>query len=812
MANQIQIKRSNTTPTPGTTLTTGEQAFSYNSNSLFIGAQSGVGSAALKIGGTKYGYLDNVTTPGVLYANATIVTDANGFVSNVFTQGLAITTSTGSITSPVITSISNFGNSSQIGVNSMGLGSEIATTSAIYNYVHGVAIAASTPAGSNGQFQYNNSGTLAGTSNFVYNNVLGTITTGNSSVYVQLGYLSDILSTQHNHANVNNFIQAIITNDNTGFAASADWVAYNDAGINSNNFIDMGINSSGWSNTQWTINGANDGYLYTGGGNLSIGTNSIGSYVNFFANGALANNEVMRITAGANVGIGNTNPNAKLQVTGTANISGDVAIGGITRFAANLVLGSSGISANGNYGTTGQALLSNGSATYWGASLSTAGSNTQIQFNDSGSLGASAGFTFDKTSNTITVGNSTVNSSINSTTFSGTSNNSTYLGGSSIGNIQGWISSNSSAAYSNAVSTLTTNNTVFTGNNSFGGTNTNFTSNVTMSGTVTIGNNVLVSGHIIPSANVTYDLGNTTNAFRALYIKGTTIYLGSLSLQDNSGSLAVTTTIGGAPAGATFANLTSTTNTVTIGSASYFVANGNFGLGNSAPADKLSVNGTTNLGGSVVITGANIVATSANLSVKDISISGNLTVSGTLTTIDTNNLQVKDSMIKLADQNTVSDILDFGFYGVANTGGTTYYSGLFRDHGSSTATNPTFRLFTSTTEPTTTVSSPSYGTLISYLQSGEGSGGLIANSTVVNITANATLSVALTANSLTLTSALAAIYGGTGQSSYSVGDLLYASGSTALSKLSVPGSVANGQVLQIVNNLPAYGTLDGGSF
>ena len=54
--------------------------------------------------------------------------------------------------------------------------------------------------------------------------------------------------------------------------------------------------------------------------------------------------------------------------------------------------------------------------------------------------------------------------------------------------------------------------------------------------------------------------------------------------------------------------------------------------------------------------------------------------------------------------------------------------------------------------------------------------------------------------------------GGTGQSSYATGDLLYASSTTALSKLAVPGSAANGQVLQITNNLPAYGTLDGGTF
>lgn len=44
-----------------------------------------------------------------------------------------------------------------------------------------------------------------------------------------------------------------------------------------------------------------------------------------------------------------------------------------------------------------------------GGTASTAGSNTQIQFNDDGSLGASANLTFDKISNTLTVTNLVAN-------------------------------------------------------------------------------------------------------------------------------------------------------------------------------------------------------------------------------------------------------------------------------------------------------------------------------------------------------------------------------------------------------------------
>jgi hypothetical protein len=49
--------------------------------------------------------------------------------------------------------------------------------------------------------------------------------------------------------------------------------------------------------------------------------------------------------------------------------------------------------------------------------------------------------------------------------------------------------------------------------------------------------------------------------------------------------------------------LTLQTNTATIGTAAYFVSNGNFGISNNAPADKLSVNGTGYFNGNVTSLG-----------------------------------------------------------------------------------------------------------------------------------------------------------------------------------------------------------------
>jgi len=58
-----------------------------------------------------------------------------------------------------------------------------------------------------------------------------------------------------------------------------------------------------------------------------------------------------------------------------------------------------------------------------GGNATPGGLNTQIQFNDSNTFAGNASFTYNKTTNTISIGNSTVNATINSTFFSQTSNN-----------------------------------------------------------------------------------------------------------------------------------------------------------------------------------------------------------------------------------------------------------------------------------------------------------------------------------------------------------------------------------------------------
>ena len=103
----------------------------------------------------------------------------------------------------------------------------------------------------------------------------------------------------------------------------------------------------------------------------------------------------------------------------------------------------------------------------------------------------------------------------------------------------------------------------------------------------------------------------------------------------------------------------------------------------------------------------------------DVTIAGNLTVNGTVTTVDTTNLVIEDPLIKLAKNNNSTDSVDIGFYGLYDTSGSQdLYAGLFRDQS-----DDKFRLFTGLqSEPTTTVNTGgtgyTVGTLVANINGG----------------------------------------------------------------------------------------------
>ena len=156
-------------------------------------------------------------------------------------------------------------------------------------------------------------------------------------------------------------------------------------------------------------------------GNISAGNANLGNNVtaNFFTGSGAYLTSVTAVTAGT------VTTNAQPNITSVGTLS-NLIIGNAT---ANSTFGNGTITATGNISFTGANVslgsvsnlkITGGTAGYflstdgagnlsWGAAaggggVSATGSNTQLQFNDGGVLGASANLVFDKTTNTFSTG------------------------------------------------------------------------------------------------------------------------------------------------------------------------------------------------------------------------------------------------------------------------------------------------------------------------------------------------------------------------------------------------------------------------
>jgi hypothetical protein len=448
---------------------------------------------------------------------------------------------------------------------------------------------------------------LVVTSNVYVSNSTGpsTIYTGNSSANVMIGLIPATNTIFSTNGNVNSFLQAILQNANGGVTATTDLILNADTATDTTNYLDIGINSSGYSNTLYTINGALDSYIYSSNGGLAIGTAGVAP-LQFFVGGTLSTNETMRITAGANVGIGTKNPNAKFQVNGTSNVSGIVYLGNNLFIAGNT-------SITGNTAATGFASFAN--------SVTISGNNTITKnANVGGSVfvGANVFLSTSTLSIANTIGNTRytaasialANSTANIFTVNTTSVNSavqvgiigalTVSNSVNIGNtiVTGSINTSANVTLANSITRadLTVNGNTYLGTNS-----THWTEVV----------NLKVTGQQVSVQSSSGDFNPTTDAE-----SGTPQSLGSGALRWNlkawTGSFDNTLTVGKA---ATFGNkldiggnVSITTGNITIGTGSITINGGtntNFysgllyldtttsriGVGNSAPGAPLTVKG-----------------------------------------------------------------------------------------------------------------------------------------------------------------------------------------------------------------------------
>lgn len=141
----------------------------------------------------------------------------------------------------------------------------------------------------------------------------------------------------HFTANIDSYAQINFQNKSNGNNASTDFVATANNGSDTTNYIDFGINSSTYNNASYNIGGANDGYLYNNGGNLTIGTQTSGKALIFHTSGTTSSNERMRIDPNGNIGVGTTTPIATLDVRGLSNYTAIASFSGSVNNAGLVV-------------------------------------------------------------------------------------------------------------------------------------------------------------------------------------------------------------------------------------------------------------------------------------------------------------------------------------------------------------------------------------------------------------------------------------------------------------------------------------------
>lgn len=483
---------------------------------------------------------------------------------------------------------------------------------------------------------------------------------------------------------------------------------------------------------------------------------------------------------------------------------------------ANAVL--SYVTANGNLGISGQLLASNSTGGVYWMSAGSVGTNTDAQYVWSNTHTFQNTITFSQTingtaNNALYLGGTaasgyqtTAGLSANVATL--TSNNSAYLGGTVASGYQ------TTAGLSANVATLTANNSSYLGGYAAAAyaklASPTFTGVVNAADVIIAGNTQLgdsssdvvsfvasVNTDIIPSANNTYSLGSSTMRWKDLWLYGSTIQLGNTTLSDTANG------ISSANAYIT-SNFKSPGNNILGTTLSHIVSiNGSVNT-SIIPAANTTYNLGTNTMRWNEIHAQNLHSTMLYID-GDASISGNLYVTGNVTTINVATLSVTDSLIELASNNVVTDLYDIGFYGAYNDG-TLKYTGLYRDSSDA----GTYKLFFNLTDaPNTTVntSDASYG--IGVLQAYLKSGGLISNATNVAVTANSSLSVSIVANTLTLSTALSGTNGGTGKSSVSNNAVLVGNSSNGYNELTLGTA---GYVLQSNGTALVYASIDGGTF
>jgi hypothetical protein len=310
---------------------------------------------------------------------------------------------------------------------------------------------------------------------------------------------------------------------------------------------------------------------------------------------------------------------------------GENAIFEVIDSVANVSANNFSVSGVANLGQASNVRITGGSAGYvlktdgagnlsWGTDTTTpAGSNTQVQFNDQSSLGASSGFTFDKTSNALTlVGNiTTSNANLGNLTTS-----NYFQGNGSL------LTAITGANVTGAVTYATTANAVAGANVSGAVAYATVANSVAVANVVGIGN----------IATVNLD-GNAANV-----LHGDGSWSSDVTDYSNSNVINLLASFG--------SNTITTTGNITAGN---FIGNGQ-ALSSLAAANISGQVANALVSGTVYTAAQPNITSLGTLSGLTVSgttlLTGNITIDGTVANLSVGNLSVQDNLIDFSAETT----------------------------------------------------------------------------------------------------------------------------------------------------------------
>ena len=360
-----------------------------------------------------------------------------------------------------------------------------------------------------------------------------------------------------------------------GSGSNGTWTRTTDA--NQTGEIDAGMivmvtEGTIYADTQWKLITDNP---------ITVGTTALTFTQNYSANSITGGTSNVTVYSNANVTISSagtanvlTISSTGTVVTGTHSVTGNITGGNVS--GTNLTGTTVSVTGNvytGNILTNGY-YYANGAVFGGGGGGGTpGGANTQVQYNNNGVFGGSAGFTFNNTTNAIaTTGTISTTGTITAASTVGgiiTGTSTSVTGNTTSGNILtgGLISATGNITGGNIISTGTSGN--ITGANVISATTFSATGNTTSG-------NLLTSGLISATSTITgtSHLGavvSVTGAVTAASVVGGVITGTSTSV---TGSQTAASTVGGVITGS---SLSVTTGTITGGN----IVNGNGnGVGN----------------------------------------------------------------------------------------------------------------------------------------------------------------------------------------------------------------------------------------